>query len=202
MSEIKSRVISNASRGYNYSYASLADFVKQDVSIPLMRVKVLDGKQFMEWLDEATGQWFLGAEIVDMGEKKGMNPAQRYGASLTYARRYTTAMARMLATDDDSAVEKLKADDRPKEPTPASKKQLAMIAAIVRENGGDPDSYIEHIGGRSGKLTSQQASKVIETLQAAAKKKQELAQQAEAKSAAEADQELQPISADDIPFEE
>lgn len=108
-------IVTNASQAYGYKYASLADFVRQGHSLPRMRTRVLDnGAEFVEYLTKE-GTWEQGARVV-IPLSKQMNEAQAYGAGLTYARRYTVAMALGLATDDDNAVERRASAGQPARP--------------------------------------------------------------------------------------
>lgn len=105
MSESKQegKIVKNTSPAHNYKYSSLADLHKAGIDIPKMRVKATEYGEFIEYLDDK-GEWQMGAKIVPI-ESKVMNPAQAYGASLTYARRYTVQMAEQVACDDDDAIE-------------------------------------------------------------------------------------------------
>lgn len=98
----KSKIIKAASTGYNYKFASLADIVMQGYDLPRMRVAVHEGVDYIEYFDGK--EWNLGAKVVPL-ENKSNNAAQNYGASLSYARRYTALMALQLATSDDDLVE-------------------------------------------------------------------------------------------------
>ena len=100
------KIIKNSSEGYGYHYASLADFARQGVDIPVMRTVVNEFGEFVEYKD-ANDRWQQGARVVAM-QMKGMNEAQAYGSALTYARRYTVALANGIATDDDDEIEKAK----------------------------------------------------------------------------------------------
>lgn len=100
------KIIKNKSQGYGYKYTSLADFAREGVEIPTMRTSTDEFGEFVEYKD-ADGEWQRGARVVEM-EMKGMNPAQAYGSALTYARRYTVALAHGIATDDDDAIEAAK----------------------------------------------------------------------------------------------
>lgn len=100
------KIIKNASTGYGYHYASLADFARQDVNIPQMTTKLIDGIEYVFYKDGE--EWLQGARVIVEFESKGMNAAQAYGSALTYARRYTVALAKGVATDDDDEVEKAK----------------------------------------------------------------------------------------------
>lgn len=100
------KIIKNASTGYGYHYASLADFARQDVNIPQMTTKLIDGIEYVFYKEGE--EWLQGARVIVEFESKGMNAAQAYGSALTYARRYTVALANGIATDDDDEVEKAK----------------------------------------------------------------------------------------------
>lgn len=102
------KIIKNASTGHGYHYASLADFARQDVNIPQMTTRLVDGVEFVYYKDG--DEWLQGARVIVEFESKGMsmNAAQAYGSALTYARRYTVALANGIATDDDDEVEKAK----------------------------------------------------------------------------------------------
>lgn len=102
-------VVKNQSNGYGYKYNSLADLDRAGVSIPKMRVKPTEFGEYVEYLDEK-GEWQTGAKVVEF-EMKGCNKAQSYGASLSYARRYTTMLANSVACDDDDQIEKHKPMD-------------------------------------------------------------------------------------------
>lgn len=108
------KIVKNASKAgggsFGYNYASLGDMAKQGVEIPKMRTHiernsitgVIDG-EYIEYWDG--NNWQVGSKIVETQIRGGGNAAQQYGASLTYARRYTTAMATAIATDDDDKIE-------------------------------------------------------------------------------------------------
>ena len=123
-------IVGKTSDGYGYSYASLADIARQDFKIPKMKTGTDNGREYVYWFDEELKDWIRGAEIVipdspkNQNGKDKMNKAQLYGASLTYARRYTVLMADSLATDDDTQVEQVKQEIFD-EPTPADVKALA-----------------------------------------------------------------------------
>lgn len=132
------KIIKNDSKGYGYNYASLADMAKQDVKIPQMTTKMVDGIEFVFYKDG--DEWFQGARVVilepEVSSKTGkpvMNNAQAYGAGLTYARRYTVALANSLVTDDDDLVE----NTRPSNYTPAkpTEKQINLIKKLASERG-------------------------------------------------------------------
>lgn len=96
------KIVKTNSKAYGYNYASLGDIVKQGLEIPKMRVALHEGNDYVEYFDGA--DWHLGARIV-VPEMKSSNEAQRYGAALTYARRYTAQMALQLVCDEDTKIE-------------------------------------------------------------------------------------------------
>lgn len=98
------KVIKNKSKAYGYNFTSLADIADVGVEIPKMRIAIVDGRDYIEWFDDAREDWNLGAQII-VPELKNSNKAQAYGAAVSYARRYTTLMARQLACDDDKGLE-------------------------------------------------------------------------------------------------
>lgn len=98
----ENKIVKNKSEAYGYNYASLSDIVKQNFEIPKMRLAVHEGNDYVEYFDGT--EWHMGARVV-VPEMRSSNEAQRYGAALTYARRYTAQMALALACDDDAKIE-------------------------------------------------------------------------------------------------
>lgn len=96
-------VITNKSKAFNYNYTSLADIVNAGYDLPQMRLKPTENGEYIEYLDDK-GEWQLGARVV-VPEMKGSNDAQKYGAAISYARRFTAQLALKIATTDDQAVE-------------------------------------------------------------------------------------------------
>jgi len=170
--------------GYGFSYASLSDIVKEGHALPKMRLKVIDGRQFIEY--ESAGEWLLGAEVITDFKSPGMNACQAYGSALTYARRYTAQLALGLAVDDDKNVETAGVMGRekaakPYTERPATDKQIAMIRQML---GASADAVLKH----NAPLTISKASKLIEAIM---ERKQDNDSSAEDMTA--------PITADDIP---
>jgi len=98
-------IAQNLTEGYGYNYCSLSDLVKQGYKIPIMRTKVNEFGEYIEWYDDKNKEWYQGARVeTNIRLPKG-NACQNYGAALSYARRYTAFMALGLATDDDKGVE-------------------------------------------------------------------------------------------------
>ena len=171
--------------GYGFSYASLSDIVKEGHALPKMRLKVIDGRQFIEY--ESAGEWLLGAEVITDFKSPGMNACQAYGSALTYARRYTAQLALGLAVDDDKNVEtagvmgREKAQAKSYTERPATDKQIAMIRQML---GASADAVLKH----NAPLTISKASKLIDAIM-------------ERKQDSKSDDEdmTKPITAEDIP---
>lgn len=109
MSEAKGQIIKNASEGYNYKYSNLADLARAGVEIPKMKTERVDGCEYVFAL--VGNEWIQGARVVEI-KSNSMNPAQAYGAALTYARRYTVQLVQAIACDDDDALEAHTEEDR------------------------------------------------------------------------------------------
>lgn len=147
-------IVKNESQGYGYTYSSLADLEKAGIEIPEMETRVVEGREYVYYKD-SEGQWHQGARVVEM-EMKGMNPAQAYGSSLTYARRYTVQLAQKVACDDDKAVE----DAKPVAKKPMSSKMLDLDK--IRDDLGDMtsvedvDEYAKKIARENPSLSEKQ----------------------------------------------
>lgn len=133
-------VVVNASKGYNYSYASLGDIAYQGFKLPKMKTGNDNNKEYVYYYDEDLKEWIRGAEIV-IPDGRGMNKAQLYGASLSYARRYTTLMAMSLACLDDKTIEELNADGtkKPKVEEPKQETQKPNMSMDL------PDDEIQRL---------------------------------------------------------
>ena len=109
MSETKGQIVKNASKGYNYKYSNLADLARAGIAIPQMKTERVDGYEYV--FAKVGNEWIQGARVVEL-TTNGMNPAQAYGAALTYARRYTVQLIEAVACDDDDALEAHNEQDR------------------------------------------------------------------------------------------
>lgn len=190
--DTKDKIIKASSKagkagGYGFSYASLSDIVKEGHALPKMRLKVIDGRQFIEY--ESAGEWLLGAEVITDFKSPGMNACQAYGSALTYARRYTAQLALGLAVDDDKNVETAGVMGREKTPKsyterPATDKQISMIRQIL---GASADAVLKH----NAPLTKSKASKLIDAIMER--------KQAELYGDSPVEDMTAPITAEDIP---
>ena len=154
----EAKIVKNASQAvgskYSYSYSSLADIVKQGFTVPAMRIAVVDGMQFVEFKDD-DGNWQQGAQVVPL-DSGSMNSVQKYGASLTYARRYTTLMALGLVCDDDDKIEAEENRGQGNSNHPATEKQIAFLNRLYAGN----DEVLAAVN--SGRLTIEQAKTMID----------------------------------------
>ena len=96
-------IVKNSSKAYGYNYASLADIVNAGFELPQMRIKPTENGEYVEYLDDK-GEWQIGAKVV-VPDMKGSNDAQKYGAAISYARRFTAQLALKIATSDDQKIE-------------------------------------------------------------------------------------------------
>lgn len=118
-------VVQNASKGYGYNYASLADIAMQGHKIPKMKtVTETDGRDFVYYYDPEFKEWLRGAEIVIPDGGK-MNKAQLSGAAISYARKYTTLIANCLATTDDALIEEI--DENGEKKSSKAKKKVEKV---------------------------------------------------------------------------
>lgn len=102
MSTPKSQIVKNASRTNNYKYSNLADLARAGIEIPQMKTERIGDDEYI--FAKIGEEWIQGARVIPI-ESKMMNPAQAYGAALTYARRYTVQLVMAVACDDDDAIE-------------------------------------------------------------------------------------------------
>lgn len=109
MSVEKTQVVKGKTSGHNHKYASLADIANEGHKIPKMRIKPTENGDYIEYLGD-NNEWQIGARVVTP-DMKGCNDAQKYGAAVTYARRYTVQLALGLAADDDDRIENQSAKD-------------------------------------------------------------------------------------------
>lgn len=202
-----SDIVKNQSTGHGYHYASLADFARQKVDIPKMRVLADEFGEFIEYFDG--DNWQRGARIVTptpaVSGKTGapvMNEAQAYGAGLTYARRYTVAMAQGIATDDDDAVET--GDWQPRKVaaqkavhTVSTTKATISQINFIRDLAGDNLNQVlaKLKAGRAEDLTAKQASDLITALRSAQHRQPDTETPDEPAAS-----DAEPVTIDDIPF--
>lgn len=143
-------IIKKNAQGYGYTYTDLAEITKLlaengityyqyiepcDGVDYIMTVSVKDGKE---------SEPIRGCRVVEATLSGKSNPAQEYGAALTYCRRYSLLMAFGLATTDDDAAcltQHKKASDKPSDKV--SDKQIRVFEIMCRNRGIEPDSLFD-----------------------------------------------------------
>lgn len=121
--------------GYNYKYADLAAVHEYLESVGITYYQYTEtagnGQDYIMTVvinkDGKESAPRRGARLVEATLQGKSNPAQEYGSSLTYARRYSLLMALGLATEDDDAESLTNAKEAPK---PANEK-VAISKAII-----------------------------------------------------------------------
>lgn len=102
--------LSKNSKGYGYNYLDLAgihEFLEENKLQYRQSIEVIDGTDYINTViiheDGTEEPPVRGCRIMLQGLQDTKNPAQAYGAGITYARRYSLLMALGLCTEDDDA---------------------------------------------------------------------------------------------------
>nr|DAU05771.1 MAG TPA: ERF superfamily protein [Caudoviricetes sp.] len=109
MQEITNTRVKKNSKGYGYKYTDLSQIHEylEEMGIRYIQTMETDEKgDYIVTIPIINGKRtepIRGCRIPETKLSKNDNPAQEYGASLTYARRYSLLMAFGLATEDDDA---------------------------------------------------------------------------------------------------
>lgn len=107
--EITNTRVKKNSKGYGYKYTDLSQIHEylEEMGIRYIQTMETDEKgDYIVTIPIINGKKIepiRGCRIPVTKLSKNDNPAQEYGASLTYARRYSLLMAFGLATEDDDA---------------------------------------------------------------------------------------------------
>ena len=124
-------------KGYGYSYSSLASTIevsKEILAENELAVTQLVGKVDMEAktgtvttiLLHSSGEFIKTESTIPLIEMKGTNDAQNYGAVISYLRRYSLQAILNMASEDNDASSKGKADTS-KYKKPAEKKAVSKV---------------------------------------------------------------------------
>ena len=152
--QISGQIVKNASSAYNYKYSSLADLHKAGINIPKMKTGKDGDDEFIYYWDGT--EWQQGARVVPI-ESKSMNAAQAYGASLTYARRYTVQLAEAVACDDDDAIEQApKGDIRPRDSYGRISFDDVRSELSAIDDEGSVMAYLQELKAKYSNLTEKQ----------------------------------------------
>lgn len=159
------KILGNKSEGYKYNYTSLADIVIAGYDLPPMRIATLtdangtpvivDGApvEYIEAYREGgiVSDWVRGARVVlpklpeGAKDNKTMNDAQLYGASISYARRYTALMLLGIACEDDNKVEIKTKEEAQAQELAGMKEELAEL---YKQAGGEAfENWLKERGG-------------------------------------------------------
>lgn len=159
------KILGNKSDGYKYKYTSLADIVLAGYDLPPMRIATLtdangtpvivDGApvEYIEAYREGgiVSDWVRGARVVlpklpeGAKDNKTMNDAQLYGASISYARRYTALMLLGIACEDDNKVEIKTKEEAEAQELAGMKEELAEL---YKKAGGKAfENWLKEKGG-------------------------------------------------------
>lgn len=119
MQEITNTRVKKNSKGYGYKYTDLSQIHEylEEMGIRYIQTMETDEKgDYIVTIPIINGKKtepIRGCRIPETKLSKNDNPAQEYGASLTYARRYSLLMAFGLATEDDDAERLSKRTEEP-----------------------------------------------------------------------------------------
>jgi len=152
--EIKNTRVKKNSKGYGYKYTDLSQIhgYLEEMGIRYKHSMGTDEKGDYIITTPIIGGKVLepirGCRIPEVILSKNNNPAQEYGAAVTYARRYSLLMAFGLATEDDDAEcltqKKVQPNVAPKITAQASKSiQKNIIKDIPEENKNSIRTYDE-----------------------------------------------------------
>lgn len=196
------KILGNKSDGYKYKYTSLADIVLAGYDLPPMRIAtltdangtpvIIDGAP-VEYIEALRGGkidangissseiWVRGARVVlpklpeGAKDNKTMNDAQLYGASISYARRYTALMLLGIACEDDNKVEIKTKEEAQAQELAGMKEELAEL---YKKAGGEAfENWLKERGGLEYKtfanLKAELKKRITDKAEAEAKEKKE-----------------------------
>lgn len=151
------QLIKKNAKGYGYNYTDLAEITKllDENGISYYQyIEPRDGHDYVMTVvvDEkgVSSMPYRGARIVEAKLSGKDNPVQAYGASLTYARRYSLLMVFGLATTDDDA------DGFTRKRITA--KEAAVFKAMCEKHGKEPKEGYEE-------MTPEQYTRALKALE-------------------------------------
>lgn len=151
------QLIKKNAKGYGYNYTDLAEITKllDENGISYYQyIEPYDGHDYVMTVvidNKGTHSMpYRGARIVEAKLSGKDNPVQAYGASLTYARRYSLLMVFGLATTDDDA----EGFTRKK----ITAKEAAVFRAMCEKHGKTPNPDYEN-------MTPEQYTRALKALE-------------------------------------
>lgn len=151
------QLIKKNAKGYGYNYTDLAEITKllDENGISYYQyIEPRDGHDYVMTVvvDEkgVSSMPYRGARIVEAKLSGKDNPVQAYGASLTYARRYSLLMVFGLATTDDDA----EGFTRKR----ITAKEAAVFKAMCEKHGKEPKEGYED-------MTPEQYTRALKALE-------------------------------------
>lgn len=151
------QLIKKNAKGYGYNYTDLAEITKllDENGISYYQyIEPHDGHDYVMTVvvDEkgVSSMPYRGARIVEAKLSGKDNPVQAYGASLTYARRYSLLMVFGLATTDDDA----EGFTRKR----ITAKEAAVFKAMCEKHGKEPKEGYED-------MTPEQYTRALKALE-------------------------------------
>jgi len=166
-------IIRKNAKAYKYNYTDLAEITKlldrNGIEYYQYVAPHENGSDYMITVitDPETGKEreIMGCKIIEPRAGQSDNPAQFYGAALTYARRYSLLMAFGLATTDDDAASL-------RQSKPATLKEIQQYEAVCGRHNLNPQDYFkEHrFAGNYKNMTGAQLGLLLRSINEGAKK--------------------------------
>ena len=151
------QLIKKNAKGYGYNYTDLAEITKFLVENGISYYQYIEPRDGHDYVmtvvvDEkgVSSMPYRGARIVEAKLSGKDNPVQAYGASLTYARRYSLLMVFGLATTDDDA----ECFTRKR----ITAKEAAVFKAMCEKHGKEPKEGYED-------MTPEQYTRALKALE-------------------------------------
>ena len=137
------QLIKKNADGYGYKYTDLAQITKLLAENEISYYQEIETTGDNDYIitvimdkDGNEARRVRGCRIVNATLSGKSNPAQEYGAALTYCRRYSLLMAFGLATTDDDAESLTR-------PAGVTEKDIAAFEATCKQLNVDPQSLFK-----------------------------------------------------------
>lgn len=139
-------IVKKNAKAYKYNYTDLAEITKlldrNGIEYYQYVAPHENGSDYIITVivDQSTGKEreVMGCKIIEPRAGQTDNPAQFYGAALTYARRYSLLMAFGLATTDDDAASL-------RQSKPATLKEIQQYEVLCGRKNIDPQTKYREV---------------------------------------------------------